>query len=51
LLKAETFFRYQLMLRTKRMPSASRLLADAFKKIKLPDGVSVVIDVDPANLT
>jgi primosomal protein N' (replication factor Y) len=50
LLKAETFFRYQLMLRTKRMPSASRLLAEAFKKINLPEGVSMVVDVDPANL-
>lgn len=50
LLKAETFFRYQLMLRTKRMPSASRLLAEAFNKIKLPEGVSMVVDVDPANL-
>jgi primosomal protein N' (replication factor Y) (superfamily II helicase) len=50
LLKAETFFRYQLMLRTKRMPTASRLLAEAFKKIKLPEGVSMVVDVDPANL-
>lgn len=50
LLKAETFFRYQLMLRTKRMPTASRLLADAFKKINLPEGVSMVVDVDPANL-
>jgi primosomal protein N' (replication factor Y) len=50
LLKAETFFRYQLMLRTKRMPSASRLLAEALKKIILPEGVSMVVDVDPANL-
>jgi primosomal protein N' (replication factor Y) (superfamily II helicase) len=50
LLKAETFFRYQLMLRTKRMPTASRLLAEAFKKIKLPEGVSMLVDVDPANL-
>src|SRR5437763_12555043 len=50
LLKAETFFRYQLMLRTKRMPTASRLLAGAFKKIKLPEGGSMKVDVDPANL-
>jgi primosomal protein N' (replication factor Y) len=50
LLKAETFFRYQLMLRTKRMPSASRLLAEALKTIRLPEGVSMVVDVDPANL-
>jgi primosomal protein N' (replication factor Y) len=50
LLKAETFFRYQLMLRTKRMPSASRLLSESFKKIKLPEGVSMVVDVDPTNL-
>src|SRR5687768_7801750 len=50
LLRAETFFRYQLMLRTKRMPTASRLLAEAFKNIKMPEGVSMVVDVDPANL-
>jgi primosomal protein N' (replication factor Y) len=50
LLKAETFFRYQIMLRTKRMPTASRLLAEAFRKINLPEGVSMVVDVDPANL-
>jgi primosomal protein N' (replication factor Y) len=50
LLKAESFFRYQLMLRTQRMPTASRLLAQAFQKINLPDGVTMVVDIDPANL-
>lgn len=51
LLKAETFFRYQLMLRTKRMPTVSRKLNHLLAGIKLPEDVSLVVDVDPMNLS
>ena len=51
LLKAESFFRYQLMLRTRRMPTVSRLLNAALQKIKLPDDVTLVVDVDPMSLS
>ena len=50
LLKAETFFRYQVMLRTKRMPTVSKLLGEIFRTVKLPEGVSMVVDIDPVNL-
>lgn len=50
LLKAESFFRYQIMLRTKQMPKTAKLLSTAFQKVRLPDDVSVVVDIDPANL-
>lgn len=51
LLKAESFFRYQLMLRTRRMPTVSRLLNAILQKIKLPDDVTLVVDVDPMSLS
>lgn len=50
LLKAESFFRYQIMIRSKNMPKTSRALATAFKSIRLPADVTTTIDIDPANL-
>jgi primosomal protein N' (replication factor Y) (superfamily II helicase) len=50
LLKAESYFRYQLMLRTKQMPRLSRILAGINAKIKMPEDVTLSIDIDPMNL-
>jgi primosomal protein N' len=50
LARAETKFRYQLMLRTKQMSKLSHRLADLNKNIALADDVAMMIDVDPVNL-
>jgi primosomal protein N' (replication factor Y) (superfamily II helicase) len=50
LFKAESFFRHQLMLRTKHMTKASRLIAAALSEVRLPDDVTMVVDIDPMNL-
>ena len=50
LLKAETYFRYQILLRTNRMGALGRRLAPLVRGFKLPEGLRIVIDVDPANL-
>ncbi len=50
LLRAETFYRHQIMLRTRTMSRLSRELAEVSATVKLPEDVSIVIDVDPVNL-
>ena len=50
LLRAETFYRYQLMLRTVRMSELSRCLAAVASGLNLPDEVALTIDIDPVNL-
>tara|TARA_B100001123_G_scaffold206132_1_gene233650 strand:- start:3557 stop:5764 length:2208 start_codon:yes stop_codon:yes gene_type:complete len=50
LLRAETFYRYQLMLRTGRMSELSRCLAAVTSGLNLPDEVALTIDIDPVNL-
>ena len=50
LLRAETFYRYQLMLRTRRMSELSRCLAAVASGLNLPDEVTLTIDIDPVNL-
>ena len=50
LLRAETFYRYQLMLRTKQMPRVSKVLAMLLEQIELPDDVSLTVDIDPVSL-
>jgi len=47
LLRAETYYRYQVMLRTPRMTALSRRLAQLSESLALPEDVSLVIDVDP----
>lgn len=51
LLRAETFYRYQIMLRTQRMPTLSRKLATLTETLTLPEDVSMAIDIDPVDLS
>ena len=50
LARAETFYRYQLMLRTKQMSKLSHLLAKFTATLALPEDVTLSIDIDPVNL-
>ena len=51
LLRAENFYRYQIMLRTGAMSALSRELAQILQSLKLPEDVSLVVDIDPVNLS
>ena len=50
LLRAETFYRYQLMLRTRQMSVLSRELQQVLERVTLPDDLHLSVDVDPVNL-
>jgi primosomal protein N' len=50
LARAETYYRYQIMLRTGRMTQLGVLLTALGEEISLPEGVTMTIDVDPLNL-
>ena len=50
LLRAETFYRYQIMLRTRQMSKLSQQLAKLTETMKLPEDISLTVDVDPVNL-
>jgi len=50
LLRAEGFYRYQIMLRTLHMSRLSHDLAQLDSQWELPEDVSLTIDVDPVNL-
>lgn len=50
LFKAESHFRYQIMLRTRHMAQASKILAGLGADLRLPDSVSMAVDIDPASL-
>lgn len=51
LLKAESFYRYQLMLRTPRMTALSKVLAQLSHDLVLPEHVGLVVDIDPVGLS
>ena len=51
LLRAENFYRYQIMLRTRAMSALSRELTLIIQSLKLPADVSLVVDIDPVNLS
>jgi len=51
LLRAETFYRYQIMLRTRAMSRLSRELARITNTLTLPDEVTLTVDIDPASLS
>jgi primosomal protein N' (replication factor Y) len=50
LLRAETFYRYQIMLRTRAMSKLSQALAKIIGTLALPEGVTLAADIDPVNL-
>jgi primosomal protein N' (replication factor Y) len=51
LLRAETYYRYQLMLRTPRMSALSRKLATLVESQTLPEDVTLSVDIDPVDLS
>jgi primosomal protein N' (replication factor Y) len=51
LARAETFYRYQLMLRTRAMTQLSRRMAGLLHTLSLPEDVAIAVDVDPVNLS
>jgi primosomal protein N' (replication factor Y) len=50
LLRAETFYRYQIMLRTQRMSALSQQLAKIIQSLALPEDVTLAVDIDPVDL-
>ena len=50
LLRAESFYRYQLTLLARQMSVLSSKLAELSQTLSLPDDVSLSIDIDPADL-
>jgi primosomal protein N' (replication factor Y) len=50
LARAETFYRYQIMLRTRAMSRLSKELADLLENQQWPDDVTVAVDIDPIDL-
>jgi primosomal protein N' (replication factor Y) len=51
LLRAETYYRYQIMLRTPAMSKLSRELAKIIEGIVLPEDVALSVDIDPTDLS
>jgi primosomal protein N' (replication factor Y) len=50
LARAETFYRYQLMLRTRAMTKLSHAIAKMQETLSLPDDVMLAVDIDPVDL-
>jgi primosomal protein N' (replication factor Y) (superfamily II helicase) len=50
LAKAEGYFRFQIMIRGQQMPKLSRYLGHLDQQLKMPEDITMVIDVDPASL-
>ncbi len=50
LARAESHYRYQIMLRTRQMTRLSEHLAKMTETLSLPDDIALAIDIDPVNL-
>ena len=50
LLRAEQFYRYQIMLRTRAMSKLSQMLAKILETLALPEDVMLAVDIDPVDL-
>jgi primosomal protein N' (replication factor Y) len=50
LLRAETFYRYQIMLRLQRMTALSQRLSQLIQSLALPDDLTLTVDIDPVDL-
>jgi primosomal protein N' (replication factor Y) len=48
--RAESFYRYNLMLRTSAMTTLSRKLAEITQPLELPDDIRLAVDIDPVDL-
>ncbi|HNC15951.1 MAG TPA: hypothetical protein PLV77_08620, partial [Solirubrobacterales bacterium] len=51
LARAESFYRYQVMLRTRHMSRASQVIAALVRDWSLPEETSLTVDIDPVNLS
>jgi len=51
LLRAENFYRYQVMMRTSQMSALSRKLSPRKEAMQLPDDIRLIIDIDPMTLS
>jgi primosomal protein N' (replication factor Y) len=51
LLRAENFYRYHIMLRTRAMSALSRELAEMLQTLALPAEVTLTVDIDPVSLS
>jgi primosomal protein N' (replication factor Y) (superfamily II helicase) len=49
LLRAETYYRYQIMLRTRLMSRLSQALARLISSLTLPEDVTLTVDIDPVS--
>lgn len=49
--RAESNYRYQIMLRPRQMSALSKHLAHLTETLELPEGVSLTVDIDPVNLS
>jgi primosomal protein N' (replication factor Y) len=49
--RAESYYRFQIMLRVQRMSALSRRLAELIENLKLPLDVTISVDIDPVDLT
>lgn len=49
--RAETYYRFQIMLRAPRMSALSRRLAELVHAQVLPEDVRLVVDIDPVDLS
>jgi primosomal protein N' (replication factor Y) len=50
LLRADSFYRYQVTLLARQMTSLSHKLAQLHQSLALPEGISLSIDIDPVEL-
>jgi primosomal protein N' (replication factor Y) len=50
LLRAESFYRYQIMIRAPKMTELSRSLSSLLASAQQPDDVQVMVDIDPMDL-
>ena len=51
LLRAENYYRYQIMIRTPRMPQLSRQLSSKIDSLQIPEDLRLIIDIDPMSLS
>ena len=51
LLRAENYYRYQIMIRTPRMPQLSRQLSSKIDSLQIPEDLRLIVDIDPMSLS